>query len=76
MNSFQKKMFNDEERYSDMQINAPNVGIEWQIIVELALWMGGFYQRLAGVVKRGRRKIIVKLCLTSKQLRTILAKNL
>ena len=35
--------------------------------------MGGFYERLIGVLKRCLRKPIGKLCLTSEQLRTLLA---
>ncbi|XP_078334132.1 uncharacterized protein LOC144625796 [Crassostrea virginica] len=58
---------------SDVQSYVANEGIEWQFIVELAPWMGGFYERLIGVVKRCLRKTIGKLCLTSEQLRTLLA---
>ena len=47
--------------------------IDWSFIVELSPWMGGFYERLIGVVKRCLRKSISKLTLTSSQLRTILA---
>ena len=60
-------------RDSDVQSYVANEGIEWQFIVELAPWMGGFYERLIGVVKRCLRKTIGKLCLTSEQLRTLLA---
>ena len=34
--------------------------------------MGGFYERLVGIVKRSLRKAIGKVCLTSEQLLTIL----
>ena len=43
---------------SDVQSYVANEGIEWQFIVELAPWMGGFYERLIGVVKRCLRKTI------------------
>ena len=41
-------------------------------IFELAPWMGGFYERLIGLLKRSLRKAIGKLCLTYNQLLTIL----
>ena len=49
-----------------------NEKIRWNLIVELAPWMGGFYERLIGLVKRSLRKAIGKLCLTSNQLLTVL----
>ena len=47
-------------------------GIQWRLIVELAPWMGCFYERLVGLTKRALRKAIGKACLTEKQLVTIL----
>ncbi|CAC5354913.1 unnamed protein product [Mytilus coruscus] len=52
-----------------------NEGIQWQFIVELAPWMGGFYKRLIGIVKQCLRKSIGKLCLTNEQFRTLLAES-
>lgn len=49
-----------------------NEGIKWKFIVELAPWMGGYYERLVSLVKRSLRKAIGKLCLTSEQLLTYL----
>ncbi|MCG8078743.1 MAG: hypothetical protein JAY75_21215, partial [Candidatus Thiodiazotropha taylori] len=49
-----------------------NENIQWTFTVELAPWMGGFYERLVGIVKRSLRKAIGKLCLGSEQLLTIL----
>ena len=46
--------------------------IKWKYIVELAPWMGGFYERLIGLVKRSLRKALGRLCLTYEQLLTIL----
>ena len=47
--------------------------IEWNLIVELVSWMGGFYERLVGTVKGALKKSISKICLTEKQLETFLA---
>ena len=47
-------------------------GIQWKLIVELAPWMGGFYERLIGLTKRALRKTIGRKCLTESQLTTIL----
>ena len=51
---------------------AANENIQWTFTIELAPWMGGFYERLVGIVKRSLRKAIGKVCLTSEQLLTIL----
>ena len=48
-------------------------GIDWKYIVELAPWMGGFYERLIGLTKRALRKTIGNKRLTQGQLVTILA---
>ena len=36
---------------SDTQSFLANEGIKWSFITELAPWMGGFYERLIGLVK-------------------------
>ena len=41
--------------------------------MELAPWMGGFYERLVGTVKGALKKSIGKICLTEKKLETFLA---
>ena len=51
---------------------AANENIQWTFTIELLPWMGGFYERLVGIVKRSLRKAIGKVCLTSEQLLTIL----
>ena len=38
-------MSSDVSKYSMRQ------GIQWRFIVELAPWMGGFYERLVGIRK-------------------------
>ena len=50
-------------------------GIHWKFIIELAPWMGGFYERLVGLTKRAIRKTLGSQCLTEKQLVTILAET-
>ena len=47
-------------------------GINWKFIVQLAPWMGGFYERLVGLVKLALRKSLSRSCLTATQLYTIL----
>ena len=56
----------------DTQSYLANEGIKWSYIIELAPWMGGFYERLVGLVKQALRKSIGKICLTIVQLETIL----
>ena len=46
---------------NDVLSYATNENIKWKYIVELAPWMGGFYERLIGLVKRSLRKAIGKL---------------
>ena len=50
-------------------------GISWQFIIEMAPWMGGLYERLAGPVKRILRKILGKLSFTYDQLLTVLTES-
>ena len=47
-------------------------GIKWKLVVELAPWMGGFYETLVRLTKRALRKIIGKKYLTEYRLNTIL----
>ena len=42
-------------------------GIQWQFIIELAPWMGGFYERLVGLTKRALRKTLGSKLLTQRQ---------
>ena len=52
-----------------------NRNILWEFNVELAPWMGGFYERVVGLVKRSLRKALGKACLTSEQLLTLLKES-
>lgn len=46
--------------------------ITWHFIVEYSPWMGGFYERLVGVVKRAMRKTLGKSLLSASHMSTIL----
>lgn len=58
--------------YNSVQSFCSQHGIEWHFIVEYSPWMGGFCERLVGVVKTALRKTISRALLTSSQLTTIL----
>lgn len=47
-------------------------GIKWTFIVELAPWIGRFYERLVGIVKCVLQKLIDRKSLTDVPLHTIL----
>ena len=49
-------------------------GIQWKYTVELAPWMGEFYERLVGITKKALRKTLGNHCLAGKQLATIVVK--
>ena len=48
-------------------------GIQWKFIMELAPWMGAFYEMLVGITKKVLKKTLGNQCLTEKQLTTTLA---
>lgn len=56
----------------DVQSYASNAQIKWKFIVELSPWMGGYYERLVGLVKRTLRKTIGRNLVTSTQMQTLL----
>jgi hypothetical protein len=56
----------------DIQNYCSEENIVWSFIIEQAPWMGGFYERLVGIVKRALRKTIGKKLLTSDQLQTVI----
>ena len=57
----------------EVQSYTANQGTEWNFTVELATWMGGFYERLVGTVNGALKKSISKICLTEKKLESFLA---
>ena len=67
------KAWKETMSHHEVQSYTANQGIEWNFIVELAPWMGGFYERLVGTVKGALKKSIGKICLTEKKLETFLA---
>ncbi|XP_052787361.1 uncharacterized protein LOC128222416 [Mya arenaria] len=56
----------------DVQDYASQNGIHWIFNIELAPWMGGFYERLVGLVKRSLRKTIGRNLLTEMQMQTLI----
>ncbi|XP_053392332.1 uncharacterized protein LOC128555011 [Mercenaria mercenaria] len=56
----------------DVQSYCSSEGISWRFIVEIAPWMGGFYERLVGIKKRSLRKSIGRKLLSSDQLITVI----
>ncbi len=67
-----KAIFTHNEPNPDIQSYLSQEQIEWKFIVQLAPWMGGFNERMVGVVKSALRKTIGKLMLSFTQLQTIL----
>ena len=56
-----------------LQSYVASQGIRWNFIVNFAPWMGGFYERLVGLVKLSLKKSLGKACLTIFQLQTVAA---
>ena len=56
----------------DLQNYISNSGIKWTFIEEMAPWMGGFYERLVGLVRRALRKTLQRKLLSITQLQTVL----
>ncbi|VDI73296.1 Hypothetical predicted protein [Mytilus galloprovincialis] len=67
-----KSVWNHVIKSEDVQNFTMNKGLCWKFITELAPWMGGFYERLVGVVKRSLRKSLNKRLITDVQMRTII----
>ena len=56
---------------SEIQGATSTSGIDWKFIVELAPWMGGFYERLVGLVKNGIKCSVDRRQLTLVELQTV-----
>ena len=57
----------------DVQSYVATKGIQWKFIIQLAPWMGGFYERMVGVVKSSLKKSIGHVSLDMIQLITFLS---
>ena len=56
--------------HENMQRFTSDAGMKWKFIIEFSPWMGGFYERLVGMVKSSLRKAIQRKFLTTTQFRT------
>ena len=65
-------VWNDILVDTDITTYTATRGIKWKCIVELAPWVGGYYGRHVGLVKRCLRKAIGNVCLINEQLLTYL----
>ncbi|MCP3663277.1 MAG: DDE-type integrase/transposase/recombinase [Gammaproteobacteria bacterium] len=72
------KVFNREWRgppneNNEVQSYLADRNIEWKFIPEIAPWMGGFYERMVGEVKKILRRVIGKRILMNTQMQTLVA---
>ncbi len=67
-----EKLWDQLKTDKDVQSYISSQGINWKFIVQLAPWMGGFYERLVGLVKFTLRKILFKGSLSTQGLTTII----
>ena len=56
----------------EVQNYASDKGTKWIFIVEMAPWMGGFYERLVGLVKKALGKTLSRNLLTLVQMQTLI----
>ena len=71
-NSVLKSVWKTVITDTDVLNYVANTGITWKFITELAPWMGGFYERLVGLVKKSFRKMLGRKLVTDIQLQTLL----
>ena len=64
------KAWKQSVTHENMQRFTSDAGIKWKFIIEFSPWMGGFYERLVGMVKSLLRKVIQRKFLTATQFRT------
>ncbi|XP_053380514.1 uncharacterized protein LOC128548907 [Mercenaria mercenaria] len=65
------RIWNRTLHSDEVQTYASNSRITWNFITELAPWMGGYYERLVGIVKKVFRKTLGRRLLTLIQLQTL-----
>jgi hypothetical protein len=70
-NSVLKSVWKTVITDTDVLNYVANTGITWKFITELSPWMGGFYERLVGLVKKSFRKMLVRKLVTNIQLQTL-----
>ena len=58
-------------RCKEVQIYMVNNQIQWKLIVEKALWWGGFWERMVGIMKRCLKRTFGRYTLSFEELRTI-----
>lgn len=66
-------IFSDIFRSDEVQGYSSNEGISWKFITAFAPWMGGFYERLIGIVKSVLKRILGRRVLSLVELQTISA---
>jgi hypothetical protein len=65
------RVWKDLERSAEVQDFSSCERIEWKYITERAPWMGGFYERLVGLVKNALKKVLGQWTIKPDELRTI-----
>ena len=65
------KLWHDAALHAEVPNYSANRGIRLNFIIHVAPWMGGFYERLLGLVNRALRKSLGKILLTPTQLETV-----
>ena len=56
--------------HENVQRFTSDAGMKWKFIIEFSPWMGGFYERLVGMVKSSLRRTIQRKFLTTTPFRT------
>ena len=67
-----QQMWNDTIQSEKLQSYVVEQGVKWRFLPENAPWMGGFYERMVGEVKRAMRKSLGRNSVNLEQLRTLL----
>ena len=59
------KVWQQSITHENVQRFTSDAGMKWKFIIESSPWMGGFYERLVGMVKSSLRKAIQRKFLTT-----------
>ena len=68
-----KKLWKELTSSADVENLTSTHDVDWKKIPQVAPWMGGFYERLVGTVKKFLKKTLDGLCVNLSELRTALA---